>query len=339
MLRRIVFGSPVIGAVFAVAAAAAAKEVAIGYQPIYGLWGVPMVAGRFERETGYAIKWVKFDSGARVATALAAGEVQIGVMGSSAIAAAAGNGADILLFWILAEIAGSEALVVRDGSGIDPREPTTLVGKRIATPFLSTAHFHTLVALETWGIDPERVLLLDMQPYRIATAWERGEIDAAYVWPPALARITRSGTVMIDSALLAEKGKPTFDGIVVAREWAEKNKEFLAKFVKIVAEVVEHYRRDPAAWTADSAEVDALVRLFGGGPDDVAPALERYRFPTLEEQASKQGLGGGKESRAARTLAATAAFLKERGRIDATPPDYAKFVTSAHVEAALKLSR
>ncbi|MCX8101301.1 MAG: taurine ABC transporter substrate-binding protein [Geminicoccaceae bacterium] len=337
MPRPVPSGSLVAGVAFAVAAAA--KEVAIGYQPIYGPWGVPIVAGRFERETGYAIKWVKFDSGAKVATALAAGEIQIGVMGSAPIAAAASGGAEIALFWILAEIAAAEALVVREGAGIDPQDPTTLIGKRMATPFLSTAHFHALVALESWGIEAGRVDLIDMQPYRLATAWQRGEIDAAYVWSPALARIKRSGTVMIDSAVLAEKGRPTFDGIVAARDWAEKNKEFLAKFVKIVAETVEQYRSDRAAWTAESPEVEALVRLFGGWPSDVPAALADYRFSSLEEQASKKWLGGGKESGAARTLAATAAFLKERGRIDAVPPDFAKLVTSAPVEAALKLAR
>ncbi|BCX17417.1 MAG: taurine ABC transporter substrate-binding protein [Geminicoccaceae bacterium] len=321
------------------AGSAAAKEVTIGYQLIYSPWGVPITQGRFEKETGYSIKWVKFDSGAKVSTAMASGDVQIGVMGSSPITATVSRGVDVVLFWILDDIAASEALVVRNGSGIDPKDPKTLIGKKIATPFVSTAHFHTLFALEVWGIDPKRVEVLNMQPNQIAAAWERGDIDAAYVWDPALARIKRNGQVMIDSAVLAEKGKPTFDGLVVSREWAEKNKDFMAKFVKIIAEADEHYRKNKAAWTPDSAEVKALVSLFGGEPADVPPSLALYGFPTLEEQASKKWLGGGKESGAARTLAATAEFLKAQGRIDTVLPDYSKFVTPAYVEAAMKLAK
>ncbi len=323
-------------ALLGAATAAPAKEVTIGYQLIYSPWGVPITQGRFEKETGYSIKWVKFDSGAKVSTAMASGDVQIGVMGSSPITATVSRGVDVVLFWILDDIASSEALVVRNGSGIDPQRPATLEGKKIATPFVSTAHFHTLFALEVWGIDPRKVEILNMQPNQIAAAWERGDIDAAYVWDPALARIKRTGTVMIDSGVLAEKGKPTFDGLVVSRDWAEKNKDFLVTFVKIIAEADEHYRKNPAAWTADSAEVRALVNLFGGEPADVPPSLALYRFPTLEEQASKKWLGGGAESGAARTLKATAEFLKAQGRIDAVLPDYSKFVTSAYVEAAMK---
>ncbi len=335
------FAGWVVGAValFGVAGGAVAKEVTIGYQLIYSPWAVPITQGRFEKETGYSIKWVKFDSGAKVSTAMASGDVQIGVMGSSPITATVSRGVDVVLFWILDDIAASEAMVVRDGSGIDPTRPETLKGKKIATPFVSTAHFHTLFALEVWGIDPKTVEVLNMQPNQIAAAWERGDIDAAYVWDPALARIKRNGRVMIDSAALAEKGKPTFDGIVVQREWADKNKDFMAKFVKIVAEADEHYRKNKDAWTPDSPEVKALVSLFGGEPTDVPPSLALYRFPTLEEQASKKWLGGGRESGAARTLAATAEFLKAQGRIDTVLPDYSKFVTPAYVEAAMKLAK
>lgn len=333
-IAGVLFGVLALGS-----ASAAAKEVTIGYQLVNSPWAVPITQGRFEKETGYSIKWVKFDSGAKVSTAMASGDVQIGLLGSSPLTATVSRGVDVVLFWIIDDIAASEALVVRNGSGIEPADPKTLIGKKIATPFVSTAHFHTLFALEVWGIDPKTVDVLNMQPNQIAAAWERGDIDAAYVWDPALARIKRTGRVMIDSAQLAEKGKPTFDGLAVLRDWADKNKDFMVKFVQIIAEADEHYRRNKDAWTPDSPEVKALVSLFGGEPADVPPSLALYRFPTLEEQASKKWLGGGKESGAARTLAATAEFLKAQGRIDAVLPDYSKFVTPAFVEAAMKLAK
>ena len=56
-------------------------------------------------------------------------------------------------------------------------------------PFVSTTHFHTLFALEQFGIAPSDVQILNMQPDAIAAAWERGDIDAAFVWDPALGRI------------------------------------------------------------------------------------------------------------------------------------------------------
>lgn len=324
-------------AVGAAPAAAAGREVTIGYQLIPAPWAVPITQGRLERETGYTIRWVKFDSGARVAAAMAAGEVQIGLLGSSPLAAAASRGVDLVLFWILADIAASEALVVRPGSGIDPAEPASLRGRRIAAPFGSTAHFHTLFALELWGIPPGDVALVDLQPAQIAAAWERGEIDAAYLWGPSLARLKRTGTVMIDSAALALKGRPTFDGLVAARGWAERNRDFLVSLVRTVAEADAVYRRDPAAWTPNSPEIRAIVGLIGGDPADIPGELALRRFPSLEEQAQARWLGGGAEGGAARSLRATAELLAAQGRIAAPLADATKIVTPAYVEAAMKL--
>lgn len=337
-MRLLALGAALLGwlAQLVAPAAAAGREVTIGYQLVPAPWAVPITEGRLERDTGYTVRWVKFDTGARVAAAMAAGEVQIGLLGSSPLAAAVSRGVELQLFWILGEIAAAEALVVRPGSGIDPGDPASLRGRRIATPFLSTSHFHTLFALELWGIEPAAVTLVDLQPSQILAAWERQEIDAAYLWGPALARLKRAGTVMIDSAVLAERGRPTFDGLVVARGWAERNRDFLVRLVRMVAEADEAYRRDPAGWTPDSPAVKAVVGLLGGDPADVPAELALRRFPTLEEQASARWLGGGAEGGAARTLRSTAEFLLAHGRIEAVLPDYAKFVTPAFVEAAAK---
>ena len=75
-----------------------------------------------------------------------------------------------------------------------------------------------------------------MQPNQIAAAWERGDIDAAYVWDPALAELKKSGKVLITSGDLSKLGKPTFDGIAVDRKWGEDHKEFMAKLVKAIAD-------------------------------------------------------------------------------------------------------
>lgn len=317
----------------------AAGAATVGYQLINSPWAVPIAEGAFERATGYAIRWARFDSGAKVAAAMASGDVQIGVLGSSPLAAAVSSGVDVQLFFILDDIASSEALVARDGSGIDPKRPETLKGKRLGTPFVSTTHFHTMFALELGGLPPGEVRLLNMQPPQIAAAWERGDIDAAFVWDPALARIKRTGTVMVTSGELSAKGKATFDGIAVARDFAEAEKGFMARFVRVIEDANETYRNGRAAWTPDSPQVKAVARLFGGEPADVPPSLALYRYPTLAEQASSAWLGGGPDGAAAKTLKATAEFLKGQGKVDVVLPDYARFVTTEFVEAAMALGR
>ncbi len=322
----------------AAAAPASALEVTVGYQLIYNPWKVAIARGTFEKETGATIRWVKFDSGAKVINAMASGQVDISLAGSSPIAAGVSRGVDMQLFFIQEDIASAEAFVVRNGSGIDPKDPKTLVGKKIGVPFVSTTHFHMLVALEMWGIDPNDVTLLNMQPNQIAAAWERGDIDAAFVWDPALGRIKQNGQVMITSGeITAKTGKATFDGMVVMREFAEAHPEFMAKFVDIMDRANEEYRSNPDAWTPDSEQVQAIVSLVGGNPQDVPKVLALYRFPTLEEQASPKWLGGGKDGNAAKALLYTSQFLKEQGKLDEIQSDYSRFVTPRYVEMALEL--
>lgn len=311
------------------------KEVTIAYIPIVGPFSAAIANGDFEKGTGYKINWRQFDSGAKVAAAMASGDIKLGVIGSSPVTAACTRGVGIQLFWIHGDIDDAEALVVRNGSGINV--PADLKGKKLGTPFVSTAHYHAMFALEVLGLVPGSVQMLNMSPPQIAAAWERGDIDAAYVWDPALARIKKTGKVMIASGELNRRGKVIFDGVAVDQKWGEANEEFMARFVKVAADADSAYRNNPQAWTPDSGPVKANVRLLGADAQEVGPGVALYRYPTLAEQASPTWLGGGSNGGASKAMRATADFLKERGSIDTVLSDYGKCVTSRYAEAAMKL--
>ena len=321
--------------VFAAGAQAQQKEVTIAYQQIAGPLIVAISSGAVEKATGYKVNWRQFESGAKVSTAMASGDVQVGVIGSSPLAAAVSRGVELQLFWILDDINEAEALVVRNGANI--AKPADLKGKKLGVPFVSTTHFHTMFALEVWGIKPSEVELLNMQPNQIAAAWERGDIDAAYVWDPALARIKQSGKVMITSGELSKKGKATFDGVAVNKKWGEANADFMARLVKVMADADAAYRANPTAYGPDSANAKVIAGKIGGEAKDAADAVKLYAYPSAEQQASPAWLGGGKDGGAAKALRATADFLKEQKRIDAVAADYGAFVTARYVEAAAKL--
>ena len=135
-------------------AAAQSKEVTVAYQQIAGPMIVAITNGSIEKATGYKINWRQFDSGAKVATAMTSGDVQIGVIGSSPLAAAVSRGVELQLFWILDDINEAEALVVRNGSGIE--KPADLKGKKLAVPFVSTTHLPRHVRARALGHQAER---------------------------------------------------------------------------------------------------------------------------------------------------------------------------------------
>lgn len=95
--------------------------------------------------------------------------------------------------------------MVRNGSHIDA--PKDLIGKTIATPFVSTSHYSLLGALKHWGLDTKQVKVVNLQPAEIAAAWKRGDIDGAFVWSPALGEIRKTGKTLTDAAQVAQWGR------------------------------------------------------------------------------------------------------------------------------------
>ncbi|MDX3928509.1 MAG: taurine ABC transporter substrate-binding protein [Shinella sp.] len=304
------------------------KSVTFAYQDMMTPIRILMESGKLEQETGYQIKWVKFGGGGDVIRAMSSGDVNIGEAGSSPIAAAASQGLPIKLFWILDDIANAEQLVARNGSGI--KTIADLKGKTIAVPFVSTSHYQLMYALSEVGLSSSDVKLLNMRPPEIAAAWERGDIDATFIWAPVLDVAKKSGTVIASAGDFAEKGKATFDGIVVTDEFAGANADFMTKFVKLLAASDADYAKNHASWTPDSPEVRAIVKWTGANAADVLAGMAAYKFLTLDEQASAAWLGGG----AAKALQSTSEFLKEQGRVTDLAPDYAAFVTDQYVKAA-----
>lgn len=301
----------------------------IGYQTVVEPSKVPQADGSYERATGAKIDWRKFDSGADVITAVASGSVDIGYVGSSPLAAAASRELPIQTILVVGLIGESEALVARSGSGIS--KISDLAGKKVAVPFVSTTHYSLLAALKHDNVDPKTVEILNLRPPEIAAAWERGDIDAAYVWDPALGQIRTNGAIIVDSAKVAEWGAPTFDAWIVRTEFAEKHPDAVRDFIKTTGSAYADYLAKPDAWSASSPQAEKISRLTGAKLGDVPLLLKGYVFPTLADQASDRFLGG----ETVKAIAATSEFLKEQGKIDAVLPDYSNYVTTKYVEQAL----
>ncbi|WP_211236833.1 taurine ABC transporter substrate-binding protein [Chitinimonas koreensis] len=307
-------------------AAQAADGVTVAYQTTVEPAKVAQADGAYEKATGAPIAWRKFESGAEVIAAVASGDVQIGYVGSSPLAAAASRGLPVQTFLIAAQIGGAEALVVRNGSGI--QKPQDLVGKKVAVPFVSTTHYSLLAALKHWRIDPTKVQILNLRPTEIAAAWQRGDIDAAYVWDPALGAAKANGRVLASSADVAKWGAPTFDAWIVRKDFADRNPDFVARFARVTGEAYARYAANPKAFAGDAANVEKIARITGSKPAEVAELLAGNHYPLLKEQAALLG------APTVQAVAATSAFLKEQGKVDTLQPSYASYVEPKFAQLA-----
>ena len=106
-----------------------------------------MESGELEKATGYKINWRMFGGGGDVIRAMASGDVQIGEVGSSPARGGGQPGP------------GHQAVLDprrhrrRRGAGRAQRLRhqlglKDLKGKKVATPFVSTAHYQLMAALE-----------------------------------------------------------------------------------------------------------------------------------------------------------------------------------------------
>jgi taurine transport system substrate-binding protein len=330
VLPAIALGALVLAAI---PAQADDHEVVIGYQDMVVPWRYAQATGAVEKATGYKVTYRQLGSGAEVIRALASGSIQLGEAGSSPVAAGLSQGVNLSLFWILDNINDAEALVARDGSGVNTI--ADLKGKKLGVPFVSTSHFHALVALKAAGVDPSQVKILNLRPPEIAAAWQRGDIDATYVWDPVLAQVKHNGKVLTTSGqVAAQTGQSTFDGFVVDKTFAQSHPDFLVKFVQVLAQSDAQYRDQKDKWTATSPEVAGVAKESGAKAEDVPASLALYAFPTLTQQASSTWLGGGSAGGAAKSLEATAQFLKTQGTIQTVLPDYSSGVDPSWVQKA-----
>ncbi|WP_182883633.1 ABC transporter substrate-binding protein [Microbispora sp. H10949] len=263
---------------------------------------------------GYTIKWTKFDSGASINTAFVAKSVDIAAIGSSPVARGLSQPLNIpyQVAFVLDVAGDNEALVARDGSGVS--SVADLRGKKVATPFASTAHYSLLAALDRAGVPESAVNLVDLEPQDIVASWTRGDIDAAYVWLPTLDEIKKTGKTLVTSRELATAGKPTLDLGVVSTAFVKAHPEAVDAWRKAEARALDLIANDPD--TAAQA-VGAELNL---GKDDAKAQLSQGVFLKPADLSSAEWLGRpGQVGGLAKNLVSAAQFLKDQQKIDSVP--------------------
>ena len=323
-IRRIIAGVPafLLVVLFAVAGSLHAagsgeegplEEVVIGFQAIPNGEIVAKNLGWHEEAFGVPVRWVQFNSGSELNAAVAAGSVHLGLGGSSTTVAAIAQGVPAQVIWIYDIIGDNEALVVRAGEGIDSMED--LVGRRVAAPFGATTHYHLLVALELFGVDPNAVTIMDLSPSDMLAAWQRGDIDAGFVWEPTLAAMLElDGEVLISSRTIAEEGFLTGDIGIVYKPFSEAHPEVVTTYLETQIRAVEFIRSDPEAAAA------AVAAEFGLSQEEALRQMSTLVFLDGNEQLGPEYLGTSQEAGAlADVFVATAEFLESQGTIRAAP--------------------
>lgn len=304
------------------ALSAQAVDVTVAYQTSAEPAKVAQADNTFAKESGAKVDWRKFDSGASVVRALASGDVQIGNIGSSPLAVAASQQVPIEVFLLASRLGNSEAMVVKNTI----KTPKDLIGKRIAVPFISTTHYSLLSALKHWGIRPDQLQIINLQPPAIIAAWQRGDIDGAYVWAPAVNELEKTGKVLTDSDQVGKWGSPTLDVWVVRKDFAQKHPEVVTAFARSALAAQKGYLNNPEQWLKEGDNLSKLSRLSGVPEQQVPGLVKGNTYLTAQQQVEQLGKPVDK------AIVDTAKFLKEQGKVPQAATDYSDYVTDRFVK-------
>ena len=309
------------------------KEVTIGIIRVPNDKEVAISKGFFEQyfeDKGIETKFLFFDSGVAANQALSSGSIDFAEMGYTNSVVALSTGIPVELIWIHEVLGSNEALVARKESGI--KEVKDLAGKKVATPFSSTSHYSLLKAAQDAGVDSE-IEFLDMETSNIFAAWERGDIDAAYTWEPSLSELKKSGEVIIDSKVLADKGYMTANVDVVHKDFSEKYPGLVSDYIRALDEAVRFYHESPK----EAAE--AAAKQLDITPEEAIKQMEATTWLTSDEQVSAPYLGtDDQQGEFSQVFLDTAEFLKEQNSIKTIPDkkEIDEFIATKYIEDTLE---
>ncbi len=326
--------STLMGAAAAIAllagtnAALAIEEITVAY---FLEWPMPFefakVNGTYETEMGVKINWRSFDTGTAMSAAMASGDVHIAVsQGVPPFVVATSAGQDLKTIAVAVSYSENDNCVVRTDLEIDKTNAIELVGKKVAVPLGSAAHYGFLRQMNHFGIDIATLEIVDMAPPDGAAAIAQGAVDMACGFGGGLGRMKEHGNVLLTGAEKEELGILVFDVISAPAGFLAENADLAATFLKVTSDA-------NAMWNEGSKQDEMIAIIAKDAGMDEAKAradIATFVFPSVEDQLSAKWLGGGSQE----FMKGVADVFVAAGSIPAALPDYSSTVNTGPLTAA-----
>jgi ABC-type nitrate/sulfonate/bicarbonate transport system substrate-binding protein len=249
-------------------------------------------------ENGYWAKQglnvtVKLTSSGRAVTqAVRAGDAQFGHAALSTTVASARAGGNMLkgvvAYYNAADYiakAGGRAIVGRKDRGIDPANPKSMEGKKIAHLTGTTNEVYLREWFKKHKLDISKSQLVSVPVENMPITLQQGLVDAVVPWEPYTAQTIR---LLGSNAAVVSRGEESLVtdiiGAVAHEDWIVKNYDFVEKFATGIAEATHFVRNNPK----QSAEI--ATRYLDGL--NVADAVEALKFLSWDPRVSVCNIEG-----------------------------------------------
>ena len=225
------------------------------------------------KDTTYAIEWKNFTSGAPLTNEMVAGKLDFGTMADfpgslNGVAFQKAGKRSLFISVLSGSVKGSGNGIVVPVSS-PAQSVADLKGKTISVPFASTAHGMLLRAIKAQGWNPETDVQITTQAPEVAgSALQAGKIDAHADFVPFAELFPARGFARkIFDGSQAET--PTFHGVLVDAEYAEKYSEIVVAYLRAVIEANRLFASDPEKYSQlieKVAGIEAAVNYLFHGP-------------------------------------------------------------------------
>lgn len=224
----------------------------------------------------FRVDWQNFTSGPPVTNGMMANKIQIGMMGDYPLLVNGANGQQsrgnetqlVAVIAYNAFGAGNGVVVNKDSPYYQLAD---LKGKNVSVPFGSAAHGMLLQAMQARGWSDDFWNLVSQTPEIGTSNLREKKIDGHADFVPFGELLPYRGFArkIFDGA---QTGIPTFHGIVVRKDFADKYPEVVVAYIRAMMDADDWVRKNPrlaaekiAAWTRIEKEV---VYIFLG-PDGI----------------------------------------------------------------------
>ena len=267
------------------APSATGVKLRIGFQKsatvLFSLKGKGILETVFQG-TGGSVTWSEFPAGLPMVEALNAGAIDVAYVGEAPpVFAQAAKGSTVRYIAYDPYGVEAEGIVVHKDSPIQTL--ADLKGKKLAVQKGSNAHYLSVKAIESAGLQVSDVDISFVKPSDGRAAFEKKNIDAWAVWDPFLAAVeVDAGARVLTSA----KGLAPNRGYYLAsKEFIEKHPEAVKTFLNELKKESEYVKKNPA-------EVAKFLSPALGVDAAILEKAEKRRdygiLPLTEEVIAKQ---------------------------------------------------
>lgn len=313
-----------------IAAAQETTPIGISYQPAL-YWALPYYIATEKgwwEEVGLDPEFATFASGAPQMAAAAAESWDVGGTGSAPAVLGAAR-FDILTIGITNDESAANAVVARaeDAERI-ASDPSFLEGQQLLLTTNSTGEYAALACLESWGLEPGDMQIINLNQQEIISAFATGTGALAGVWAPNIYTLEeRAGAKVVCSGEEVDRVVP--GTLVVRRDFAEQNPEqvtaYLAVYLRSIA--WQKANRDETIQLMADFYRQAGVEL----PEEyLAREIDTRPTFTLEEQLELFAREGG-PSQVDQWFSSLAEYLVSTGTIEEAP-DTQSFITGEYLQ-------